>query len=364
MSQMSLFDDHASSHSSLPSSPSTASLASSLLDARQLDSGIDLQESPRSFNRRSNRDFRVIPETDAVSESNLHESIRQSQTPPRRARQQDVFVGSVQGQASRHQERLPAVALDDNDDIEESYFGDILDKYCNSDEEAKTSMNASQTSLSSTTPGWSFNQPPASPASRPYNMQPTSEPRKRAPGATTATAQLWDNQSSSSLSSPSRASGHERTERGRYSSTQEQPSPTISPTDAFNARLNVYQQTAAKGSRESLSKTSLFQSSSPSLSSTDAPSTNTPRSYSKRPVPPLKDDSTTPFKATSSQPPVSIPLRSSSTSSMPSSRYNSKNGSRGNLYDRQRGNDSLADIMEAKPEPPPKDSTRKTLNTN
>ncbi|KAG0213959.1 hypothetical protein BGX28_003137 [Mortierella sp. GBA30] len=101
-------------------------IPSSLVDVRQLDSGVDLQEAPKPVNRRSNRDFRIIQPAE-MEEFNLQESIRHSQT------------------AHKPLPPKPQVFLNNNivEDEDESYFGDILDKYCNSDDDIPSTKHTS-----------------------------------------------------------------------------------------------------------------------------------------------------------------------------------------------------------------------------
>ncbi|KAF9920234.1 hypothetical protein BGZ65_011423, partial [Modicella reniformis] len=165
-------------HSSLPSSPSTVSLAGSLVDVRQLDSGVDLQESPRPVNRRSNRDFRIIPpdEMEIMNEASLQDSIiRHSQTPPPRRSllqqqqqqqqqqlEQQTLVSTVnaaQEQGPMRFDKSPILEL--HEDEEDSYFGDILDKYCNSEDETTVITTITTTTTTPTSP---FRAPPAAAA--------------------------------------------------------------------------------------------------------------------------------------------------------------------------------------------------------
>ncbi|KAF9979828.1 hypothetical protein BGZ75_009180 [Mortierella antarctica] len=285
LSQLSLQDDLASSlHSSLPSSPSTVSLASSLVDIRQLDSGVDLQEAPKPVNRRSNRGFRIIQPTE-MDEFNLQESIRHSKAAQKPLPPQPTTVLN-QDQDDKDDDK-------DDDDDEESYFGDILDKYCDSDEDP-----ASPTSPASKLPSWKdlhTAQPPTPPVSRSLNAQQTNTASRRAPTASSAPSPTptarRDNHSSSSPDGPLRREpGSDRTgTRSRENSV------SSSPMNPASAKFNMYLHAgAAQESRDSLAKSSSTASSSSASS--------TARAYTKRPPPPPKDQAPNSFQQ--QQPPL------------------------------------------------------------
>ncbi|KAI1315737.1 hypothetical protein EDD11_000387 [Mortierella claussenii] len=225
VSQLSLLDDHTSMtssiHVSLSSSPSTISPASSLVDARQLDSGVDLQEAPRPVNRRSNRNFRIIPaaEIEVMNETSLQDSIRRSQKLQNNLGHDSSSASSsgrrghdTQPQDNGSDKQSPQLVLlhdpeDGYEDEEESYFGDILDKYCNSDEDPTSPMTASPTSPFSTAPGWkAFQsaQPPTPPVSRSFNLHSTAAGRRERGAVSKAAAVLQDHHSSAEVTSHSR----------------------------------------------------------------------------------------------------------------------------------------------------------------
>ncbi|KAI7826570.1 hypothetical protein BC939DRAFT_446802 [Gamsiella multidivaricata] len=376
LSQLSLFDDHSSvTHVSLPSSPSTASLASSLAEARPLESGIDLQEAPRPLNRRSNRDFRVIPaaEIEVMNETNLQESIRHSKSAQKNTRQQqqqpqpqqqkDASVCGAQYQplqlqlqsgqsGSKLNDKSPILEVDE----EESYFGDILDKYCNnSDDDPTSPITASPTSPFSKAPGWkTFNspQPPTPPVSRSFNLPETfAPPRRERTGAGAPTPSSTRNSKPSSSSGlSSQDSSHLYQERSWNNSNPGISSASSSPINAASAKLHMYQHAStASDSRESLTK--LNASSS----------TSSARAYTKRLPPPPKDVATESFSknASDSSSPV-YPTRGSSSSAPPSS-HQQETRSTGRSHPQ---NHHHLDQRETRPEPPPKDISRRIHNTN
>ncbi|KAF9179004.1 hypothetical protein BGZ50_007303 [Haplosporangium sp. Z 11] len=352
---MSLHDDYMSatlSSSSLPSSSSTISLASSGVDARQLDSGVDLQEGPRPLNRRSNRDFRIIPtaEMEVVNEYNLQESIRNNQGAHKTTRnnsgEQNGSSRGQQEQGARYSTRQ-YVKNNMDDDGEESDFGDIFDKYYTSDEDPMSPSTASPTSPFSTAPGWKAlksTQPPTPPISRSFNLPPAITPPRRGTGTSfvaATTASLRNNQSS-----PDQESNGTRSRNNSTSG-----SSSSSPMNAASAKFNMYLHNGAvRDSRESLSK-----------ATTPPTSTTSTRSYAKRPPPPPKDIPSTSSPNPSApgiQPRTSSTSSSSSTSRsphQPGSSHSTRNHINGNYH----RNDSSLDLRESRPEPPPKDSSRR-----
>ncbi|KAF9574365.1 hypothetical protein EC968_006699 [Mortierella alpina] len=345
LSQLSLQDDLASSiHSSLPSSPSTVSLASSLVDIRQLDSGVDLQEAPKPVNRRSNRGFRIIQPTE-MDEFNLQESIRHSKTaqkplPPHPT----AFLNQDQDDNDDGK---------DDDDDEESYFGDILDKYCDSDEDPP-----SPTMPASKVPSWKnlqAAQPPTPPVSRSRNAQQTNTASRRAPDTSapsfTPTARRDNHSSSSSDALSRREPGSDRTgTRSRENSV------TSSPINPASAKFNMYLHAgAAQESRDSLAKSSSTASSSSASS--------TARAYTKRPPPPPKDQAPTSlYVSTNSSAPAFQPRTSSSSGSSvvsPSQPSGSDNISRNHISGHYRGIEPSHHAKESRPDPPPKDTSRR-----
>ncbi|KAG9320112.1 hypothetical protein KVV02_003104 [Mortierella alpina] len=347
LSQLSLQDDLAGSlHSSLPSSPSTVSLASSLVDIRQLDSGVDLQEAPKPVNRRSNRGFRIIQPTE-MDEFNLQESIRHSKAAQKPLPPQPTTVLN-QDQDDKDDDK-------DDDDDEESYFGDILDKYCDSDEDP-----ASPTSPASKLPSWKdlhTAQPPTPPVSRSLNAQQTNTASRRAPTASSAPSPTptarRDNHSSSSSDGPLRREpGSDRTgTRSRENSV------SSSPMNPASAKFNMYLHAgAAQESRDSLAKSSSTASSSSASS--------TARAYTKRPPPPPKDQAPNSLYVSTAHPsaPAFQPRTSSSSGSSvvsPSHPSGSDNINRNHISGHYRGNEPSYNAKEPRPDPPPKDTSRR-----
>ncbi|KAF9949371.1 hypothetical protein BGZ70_001805, partial [Mortierella alpina] len=243
----------------------------------------------------------------------------------------------------------------DEDDDEESYFGDILDKYCDSDEDPASPISPASKSLS-----WKnlhTAQPPTPPVSRSRNAQQTNTASRRAPGTSSApsltpTARK-DNHSSSSSDGPSRREpGSDRTgTRSRENSV------SSSPMNPASAKFNMYLHAgAAQESRDSLAKSSSTASSSSACS--------TARAYTKRPPPPPKDQAPNSLhvSTSNSSAPAFQPRTSSSSGSSvvsPSHPSGSDNINRNHISSHHRGNDPSYHAKESRPDPPPKDTSRR-----
>ncbi|CAO3575181.1 unnamed protein product [Mortierella alpina] len=358
LSQLSLHDDFASSlNSALPSSPSTVSLASSLVDIRQLDSGVDLQEAPKPVNRRLNRGFRIIQPTE-MDEFNLQESIRHSKSAQKPLPPQPTTFLNLNHDNDDSK---------DEDEDEESYFGDILDKYCDSDEDP-----ASPISPASKSPSWKnlqTAQPPTPPVSRSRNAQQTNTASRRAPGSSSAPSLAPTSRKDNHSSSPS--DGPLRREPGsdRAGTRSRENSVSSSPINPASAKFNMYLHAgAAQESRDSLAKSSSTASSSSASS--------TARAYTKRPPPPPKDQAPSSLyvSTSNSSAPAFQPRTSSSSGSSvvsPSQPSGSDNINRNHISSHHRGNDPSyhANAKESRPDPPPKDTSRRphhnpTTSTN
>ncbi|KAG0091204.1 hypothetical protein BGZ93_008954 [Podila epicladia] len=202
-------------------------------------------------------------------------------------------------------------------DDEDSYFGDILDKYCNSDDDPTSPSTASPTSPFSSA-GWKDYraQPPTPPAvsSRQFNLnQALVPPRRSTP---------LRNQRSVS---PQNTSTHENDSHDAGSS--------LSPMLAASAKFNMYLHAGAKDSKDSLAKSN---GSSQGSSSGQSPLPSA-RSYTKRP-PPVPKDSPSPSSSTTPSPRVSAISSSSPMTGV---------------------NRSTPDLRsESRPDPPPKDRSR------
>ncbi|ORZ12485.1 hypothetical protein BCR41DRAFT_356164, partial [Lobosporangium transversale] len=351
VSQLSLLDNHSMTSviasSSLPSSPSTVSLASSFVDARQLDSGVDLQEPPRPVNRRSNRDFRIIPATEieVMNESSLQDSIRHSQALHRSLSQKSFQNNKDQKDQTHKQGNEIKKSLDflkssnfhdTYEDEGDSYFGDILDKYCYSDEDPVSSLSASPASSLSSAPGsriFESIQPPTPPDLRP-NKQREKD---------TITTTLKNNQLHPETPAYNQ---YERNRNNSFSGLS-----LTSPTSAVSTKLSTYQRSAiASDSRDSLTMTD--SSSSPSS-----------RAYTRKaPPPPPKDDMAAPCSSALKQASVStVPPRTTSSSSSGLSPFHPLSVRREGQH---HSSDSLLDLRETKPEPPPKDSSRRAHSSH
>ncbi|KAG0228188.1 hypothetical protein B0O80DRAFT_421216 [Mortierella sp. GBAus27b] len=378
LSQLSLLDDHSSTpRSSLASSPSTVSVASSLVDNRQLDSGVDLQESPRPVNRRSNRDFRIIPadEIEVMNETTLQESIRHSQLPPKKQQQQPASSGGAEQQQQQQQpqhqsfmrfDKSPILELEEDED---SYFGDILDKYCNnSDDESTPSTTTTTTSrLTSASPlPERKTQPPTPPASRSSQLQQQTQPPPRRGSAAAATSSvvsaLRNYQSSSSLSEAFVQNGHQDSPGRNRISSSNSSSGLSSSTQPNNVYLHNVAIT--RESQDSLARAVLAAGQAPTTTTTV-----TARTYAKRPLPPPKDDQPkstttttttpiTPMISSTTSTPTSTPPTAAPTQARPTS-STSKSSGKGFNIGRHFSNDPFLEKREAKPEPPPKDSSRR-----
>ncbi|KAG9324037.1 hypothetical protein KVV02_004714 [Mortierella alpina] len=322
--------DTSSSTSSLPSLAQAA-------HSPRLDSAIDLQETPSSSdNKATNKALRVVPADDTqVSQS--------SRRPAQRPRhQQQAFQNSPYSQSNNSSSNLTLqghtcskeskpsppslrVSMDghrsayktntsskeagDGDDGEDSYFGDILDKYCHSDDDLHSPSSASPTSPFSTASTWSdFGSP------HPPTPPTSSRPR----------------QSADKIVTPPRRATHLRNSISQQSqaSSSAESSPMLSASAKFNAYLHAGSN---RDSRDSLSLSS--QSVSSSNQSSPTPTT---RSYSKRPVP--------------------VPGGSASTSSPRASVLSTTSF--------LSQNHSTPDLRESRPEPPAKDSSRRALKSS
>ncbi|KAG0002264.1 hypothetical protein BGZ80_001112 [Entomortierella chlamydospora] len=334
--------------SSLPSSPSTVSLASSLLDVRQLDSGIDIQEPPRPLSKRSNRDIRV-----SVADNENPQINAPRNQSSQRSVQQGVSPANVQKQLTK-ESKSPRIESHINEE-DDSYFADILDKYCNSDEDPISTV----TSTASGWKGLQSPEPPSPPVKRSY-IRTTASSKQAEGTAVAAAASLGNNQLSSPSSDAHSQAGSNNQTRGRNSSASDLSS-LPSTLNAATAKFNVYLQSASVGnSRESLLKSTSSSSSSPLLSSSQSPTStvatasSTTRTYAKKPPPPPKDDSSSSF---------SLPSRPPSSTFRPSAKssfYQQSARSHDGIY----RNDSSVDLGESKPELPPKDSSRRALHNN
>ncbi|KAF9135715.1 hypothetical protein BGX30_011468 [Mortierella sp. GBA39] len=330
LSQISLHDN--SSHSSLP--------INNHKDGRRVaaPSDKDLPEPPRP-NRRLNRDFRTIPPTDEVetlAETKLQESIRQL---PKKSSSRPPSVSLTHGISSTRTYQEPAPQLNDVDeDDEESYFGDILDKYCNSDDDNPSSPGAPSPIP---TPDWrtsSNDQLPTPPSSR-SSLLPVAPPPRRGAGTgagtgagvTVLTASLG--QDSSTDSSRTRS-------RNNSASGTSLPSSSFTPSPVNPAKFKYLHAGPSRESHDSLSKLA-----TPSASPSQSPASTTTRAYTKRPPPPPKD---------AVEPGHSLSVASASTTSQQSSHSEPWN----------HNNDSLSDLKDHRPEPPLKDSSRRTNHSN
>ncbi|KAG0014573.1 hypothetical protein BGZ81_000374 [Podila clonocystis] len=202
-------------------------------------------------------------------------------------------------------------------DEEDSYFGDILDKYCNSDDDPTSPSTASPTSPFSSA-GWKDYraQPPTPPASssRQFNLnQAIVPPRRSTP---------LRNQRSVSPQDP-----------GTHENDSHNTGSSLSPMLAASAKFNMYLHAGAKDSKDSLAKSN---GSSQGSSSGQSPLPSA-RSYTKRP-PPVPKDSPSPSSSTTPSPRASAVFSSSPMTGV---------------------NRSTPDLRsESRPEPPPKDRSR------
>ncbi|KAG0004125.1 hypothetical protein BGZ80_005672 [Entomortierella chlamydospora] len=196
--------------------------------------------------------------------------------------------------------------LAEHGDEEYGYFGDIIDKYCNSDEDPTSPSTASPTSPFSTTHSWADFKSPQPPT----------------PPVTSNRHQQYQNPD---------ITHHRRATPLRNSSTAlPDASSTTSPMLAASARFNAYlQSTSNRSSSDSLQ----FNGSIPLSSNQSSPSPSI-RTYSKRPVP-------VPGSAANASP--RAPAISTTLS--------------------QSSNRSTPEPREKRPELPPKDSHRQASST-
>ncbi|KAG0054398.1 hypothetical protein BGZ83_011298, partial [Gryganskiella cystojenkinii] len=363
-SQMTLHDN--SSSSTLPRMTSSDQVL------------LDSSESKRPMNRRSNRDFRIIPSTEtevmdqfAIKDSirhshqTLHENSSTSSIAPevgqrssdRRSlisttinnpsQSNNMSSNSDNNSNGRLKLKLPALLPETNEDDEESYFGDILDKYCNSDDDVTSPATASPTSPFSSAPGWKelkTAQPPTPPVSRSYRSHKDTASPSRRTGLTTSTG--TETLQSTATDGQALDNGTRYT-RSRNHSTSDTASSAVSPMNAATAKFNnMYLQSSSnRDSRESLSRSSV--TSSPLLATAQLSSSSSggsssslvARSYVKRPAPlPNDAPSSSAVPISSSQP---IPSRPSLTSMS-----------------------TQESTRESRPEPPPKDSSRRHYNNS
>ncbi|CAO3564745.1 unnamed protein product [Mortierella alpina] len=320
-------------------SPTASSLPSLVQPAHtpRMDSAIDLQETPtRSDNKATNAALRVVPADDTqASQSSRRPAQRvrhQQQTSqnspysqsnnsssnltlqgPTSSKESSLSPPSLRLSVSGHRSAVKTSAAsneaEEGDDGEDSYFGDILDKYCHSDEDLHSPSSASPTSPFSTASTWSD-------LSSPHPPTPPTSSRPR--------------QSSEKIVTPPRRAMHLRNSPSQQSlaSSGAESSPMLNASTKFNAYLHA---SSNRDSRESLSLDG--QTVSSSNRSSLAPST---RSYSKRPVPVPGGPASTP------SPRASV----LSTRSFLSQ------------------NHSTPDLRQSRPEPPAKDSSRRALRSS
>ncbi|KAG0266700.1 hypothetical protein BGZ95_003017, partial [Linnemannia exigua] len=263
---------------------------------------------------------------DVLTETQLKESIRQL---PQKSPSRPPSVSLTQGTSSRiYQE--PILQLNNvEEDDEESYFGDILDKYCNSDDEDPSSPKApSPVSF----PDWrtsSNDQLPTPPSSRSSLLPVTPPPRRGAGGVAALAASLGQDVSMDSNGTRSRNNSASGT------------SPSPSPINPAPAKLNnMYLHPGpSRESHDSLSKLA-----TPSSSFSQSPAPSTTRAYVKRPPPPPKD--------------TVEPSQGRAASSSSSLQQNSHSGSW------SHNNSSSSDLRDSRPEPPAKDASRRGYSNN
>ncbi|KAG0281273.1 hypothetical protein BGZ96_001196, partial [Linnemannia gamsii] len=308
------------------------------------DKDKDLPDPPRP-NRRLNRDFRIIPpdEVETLTETQLQESIRQ---PPRKSSSRPPSVSLSQGVSSRTYQE-PALQLNNVDeDDEESYFGDILGEYCNSDndnDDDDDDLSSPRAPSSISTSDWrtsSNDQLPTPPSSRSSLLPVAPPPRRGAAGAGSGAAALAATLGQDSSIDSSRTRSRNNSAAGTSSSPSSSFTP--SPVNLANAKFNLYLH--AGPSRES--HDSLLKLATPSSSPSQSPAPTTTRAYTKRPPPPPKD---------AVEPGHSLRVASVSTAS-------SQQVSHSGLWN--HNNDSLSDLKESRPEPPQKDSSRRVHHSN
>ncbi|KAF8981819.1 hypothetical protein BGZ46_002232 [Entomortierella lignicola] len=210
-----------------------------------VDSGIDLQNIPRTFDSRLSNDSKSTRNT--VSH-HPKSSLPQLQIP------------FHQNGGTKMNKDAP-IKSDTKGDEEDSYFGDILDKYCHSDEDPTSPSTASPTSPFSTSNRWADLKSP----------QPPTPP---------VTSKRHQQNQYSAVTPQSRA-----TPLRNSSTTQSDASPSTAPSAmlAASARFNAYlQSTSDRGSRDSLQ---LHGSNSIPSSNRSSPTASGVRTYSKRPAP-------------------------------------------------------------------------------
>ncbi|KAF9957930.1 hypothetical protein BGZ72_001155 [Mortierella alpina] len=336
LSQTSLQEGMQSSNSTSDTSPSLVQGAHS---PRQ-DSAIDLQETPsRSGNRATHRALKIVPADDTQASPRRpaqrlrHQQQQALQLPHRNSPYSQSNNSSsnltLEGHISSKESKpsLPSLRVsmnghssadrtssarkeaEEGDDGEDSYFGDILDKYCHSDDDLHSPSSASPTSPFSTASTWSD-------FSSPHPPTPPTSSRPR--------------QSSDTIVTPPRRATHLRNSTSQQSLANS--STESSPMATASARFNAYLHAGSnRDSRESLSLSG--QSASSSNRSSPTPTT---RMYSKRPVP-------VPGGPASTSSPRASVLSTTSFLSQ---------------------NHSTPDLRESRPEPPAKDSSRRALKSS
>ncbi|KAF9436909.1 hypothetical protein BGZ76_002573 [Entomortierella beljakovae] len=166
---------------------------------------------------------------------------------------------------------------DNNQD--ESYFGDILDKYCTSDEDPASPSTASPTSPFSTTHNWSDFKSPQ-PPTPPVNSNRHSSHRRATPLRNTSTP--FVDTSSGSISSPMLAASArfntylQSTSNGTISPVSSSPSSPASPSTI----TRVYSRRPAPVPGSTSSNTS---------STSNSPVALSPDTRETKPTPPPKD---------------------------------------------------------------------------
>ncbi|KAG0369945.1 hypothetical protein BC939DRAFT_457248 [Gamsiella multidivaricata] len=204
----------------------------------------------------------------------------------------------------KHAHSQPATKTETKDGGDDGYFGDILDKYCHSDEDPISPSTASPTSPFSTAPDFRAPMPPT-------------------PPVTLSRHQRHQNQS---IVPPQRATPLRNSIVPQSDRSSVESSPMLAASARFSAYLN---STSNRASRDSLPLTGTA-SSSPSPSPIL-------RAYTKRPVP-IPDSLSAANAAASPR---------TSVASMVSSQGRSR---------------SASDLQVSGPEPPPKDSARQLLH--
>ncbi|KAG0196153.1 hypothetical protein BGX28_010506 [Mortierella sp. GBA30] len=343
--------------SAASSSTTTISAPAQGTHNSRVDSAIDLPEIPRPRVKASNRSSRVVPDEDIEPVEGLRdERLRQrphrqplasncsrSSQPPHKNSPYSQSNNSSSnllldgcGETKEPKPLLPPLQISmdkkqqgngdtksatgtgtgDAEDGDDSYFGDILDKYCHSDDELYSPSTASPTSPFSTTSAWNdFRSPlpPTPPASSSRHQQNLDK----------------------AIASPRRATPlrNSTTQQSMIGGATAENNPILTASVRFNSYINT--GSSSKDSRDSVS---LNGHAVPSSSTTQQPSpTRTTRSYSKRPVP-IPGDGTS-------------AITSSRASILSTASFTNRNH-------------STPDLRDNRPEPPPKDSARRFRNSS